>query len=77
MTDRVIIGREGIKSKCQVLTEEKLDEIIARLEYSNQKSLRCLVHKPRSASFMFPVSEKSLRRTCEYELSVAVPGMCV
>jgi hypothetical protein len=31
--------------KCHVLTEEKLDEIGARLEHTPQKSLRCLAQE--------------------------------
>jgi hypothetical protein len=41
----VVTGQKGTKSKCQVLTDEKLDEISARLEHSSQKSLRCLAQE--------------------------------
>jgi response regulator of citrate/malate metabolism len=47
------------KHKCQVLTEEKLDEIGARLEHRPRKSLKCLAQETG-------VSKSSARRSTQF-----------
>jgi hypothetical protein len=51
----MVIGQERTESEHQVLNEEKLDEISARLEHSSQKSLDTLHRRSgfKVSSFKF------------------------
>jgi hypothetical protein len=52
-----------------MLTEEKVEGVSVRLEYSPQKSFSCDAQETRVSSFIFIRAS-----TCECKLSVEVPG---
>jgi hypothetical protein len=70
----LLLDQRRAKLKCCMLTEEKMEGVSVRLEYSPQKSFRCLAQETRVSSFNFICSFPTRTFTCECGLSVEVPG---